>query len=296
MAPHAWRLRNEAPVSPRFGLLLAAVFFLGAGLFLLFRQPAQMQLPAAVAAPEQQVATPAEAATVETAPVAVDGGDTPAAPGKDRFLILAASWEPAFCEGAPDKLECTSMGNKRFDASHFSLHGLWPQESYCGVSQTLRDLDEKGRWSQLPPVELDAATRATLDQVMPGTRSQLERHEWIKHGTCSGLSQSAYFGVSILLLSALNGSPVRDLFADSIGRKLTAGQIRNAFDTSFGAGAGDRVKIACDADGQRMLISEITLGLWGQPEQSTNLSQLLLAARPTSPGCDGGIVDASGLQ
>lgn len=282
-------------MSPRFGLLLAAVFFLGAGLFLLLRQPALVPNPIAVAAPAPQVMTSPEAASVSTAPVEVSGNDA-SGPGKDRFLILAASWEPAFCETAPDKLECTSMGNKRFDASHFSLHGLWPQESYCGVSEALRDLDAKGRWAQLPPVELDAATRATLDQVMPGTRSQLERHEWIKHGTCSGLSQSAYFGVSILLLSALNGSPVRDLMADSIGRKLTAAQIRSAFDTSFGAGAGDRVKLACDADGQRMLISEITLGLWGQPEQATNLSQLLLAAHPTSPGCDGGIVDASGLQ
>ena len=282
-------------MSPRFGLLLAAVFFLGAGLFLLLRQPALAPNPIAVAAPAPQVTTAPEAASVSTAPVEVSG-DNASGPGRDRFLILAASWEPAFCEGAADKLECTSMGNKRFDASHFSLHGLWPQESYCGVSQPVRDLDDGGRWSQLPPIELDSGTRATLDQVMPGTRSQLERHEWIKHGTCSGLDPSGYFGTSILLLAALNSSKVRDLFADNVGRKLTAAQIRAAFDTSFGKGAGDRVKISCDSDGQRLLISEITLGLWGQPEKAANLGQLLLAAHPTGAGCEGGIVDPVGPQ
>ena len=32
--------------------------------------------------------------------------------------------------------------------------------------------------------ELTEATRADLDLVMPGTQSDLERHEWFKHGTC----------------------------------------------------------------------------------------------------------------
>lgn len=276
-------------MSPRFILLLILAFVLGGGLVMLLK-PASPQLTPtaiAVASPDNPAAdattTPKEAASVGKA-------------SGNRFLILAASWEPAFCEGARDKPECQSMGNKRFDATHFSLHGLWPQDEYCGVSRTLIDLDKAGRWAQLPPVELDEATRATLDQVMPGTRSQLERHEWIKHGTCSGMTQAEYFGTSILLLSALNSSKVQALFAANIGRQLSAAQVRAAFDESFGAGAGERVKLACDDDDRRRLISELTLGLWGDPGETPNLGDLLLAARPTSPGCDLGIVDASGLQ
>jgi ribonuclease T2 len=276
-------------VSPRFTLLLVLVFLFGGGLVLLLK-------PSAPEPPQRPNATAeAPALAPGSGETAQSGAATQKAPGK-RFLILAASWQPAFCEGARDKPECQSMGNKRFDASHFSLHGLWPEESYCGVSQTLIDLDQAGRWSQLPPVELDSATRATLDQVMPGTRSQLERHEWLKHGTCTGMTQAEYFGTSILLLAALNGSKARDLFAGNIGRQLTAEQVRAALDDSFGAGAGERVKLSCDRDGRRELIDELTLGLWGDPGDTPNLGELLLAARPTSPGCPSGIVDASGFQ
>lgn len=276
-------------MSPRFTLLLILMFLFGGGLVLLLKpsQPGPAPKPAA----ETQATNPApDAAETPKPPASTNQGS-----GK-RFLILAASWQPAFCEGARDKPECQSMGNKRFDASHFSLHGLWAERNYCGVSQTLIDLDKAGRWSQLPPVELDSATRATLDQVMPGTRSQLERHEWIKHGTCTGMTEAEYFGTSILLLSALNSSAVRDLFADNIGRRLSADQIRAAFDESLGAGAGERVKVHCDPDGRRTLISELTLGLWGDPGETPNLGELLLAARPTSPGCPEGLVDASGIQ
>jgi ribonuclease T2 len=280
---------DEVPVSPRFTLLLILMFLFGGGLVLLLKPAAPQPTPTAIAiadapSPASDAAAPPKSAAA-----------TPKTKGK-RFLILAASWEPAFCEGARDKPECQSMGNKRFDATNFSLHGLWPEQSYCGVSQTLIDLDKAGRWAQLPPVELDNATRAALDQVMPGTRSQLERHEWTKHGTCTGMSAAQYFGTSILLLSALNGSNVRDLFAGNIGRQLTTEQVRASFDASFGAGAGDRVKLACDPDDRRTLISELTLGLWGDPGDTPNLGELLLAARPTSPGCAVGLIDASGMQ
>ena len=89
---------------------------------------------------------------------------------------------------------------------------------------------------------------------------------------------------------------VRDLFADNIGRTLTRDQIREAFDDSFGRNAGQRVRIACDDDGKRRIISEITIGLWGTPGDAPDFGKLIRAARPTDGGCIGGIVDAVGLQ
>jgi len=188
------------------------------------------------------------------------------------------------------------MPKSRFDASSFSLHGLWPRDEYCDVSSTIQQLDKDGRWQQLPPVDLPADMQKTLDQVMPGTRSQLERHEWIKHGTCYGTDAATYYATATNLLATLNASRVRDLFAANIGKELTQADIRAAFDESFGTGAGQRVRIACDDDGKRRLITEITIGLFGAPTETAMLGDLMRAARPTDGGCDAGIVDPAGLQ
>jgi ribonuclease T2 len=266
-------------MNSRFLLLIVVTFLAGASLFLWLR-PAPP--------PVETIASPRSTppATQSTAPRTAS----------DQFLILAASWQPAFCEGARDRPECTSQGRNRFDADHFSLHGLWPRDQYCGVSAAQRERDEASRWSALPAVELDPATRRLLDEVMPGTRSLLERHEWIKHGTCFSDDPGPYFATSILLLAALNASPVRELFAANIGNSLSRDEIRGAFDAAFGPGAGNRVRIACEDDGRRRIITELTIGLYGSPGQTPNLGKLMLAANPTDGGCEGGIVDAVGLQ
>ena len=214
----------------------------------------------------------------------------------EQFLILAASWQPAFCETAPRRPECTSMTAERYDASHFALHGLWPQGEYCGVPTAIAERDRTGSWSDLPPVELDAELAARLSRTMPGTQSGLERHEWIKHGTCLGGSAAQYYEISLAFMAALNASGVREQFADNVGGRLTRADIRDAFDAAFGAGAGQRVRVSCVEDDGRLLIDEITIGLWGVPAPEADFGALMLAARPTDGGCDGGIVDPVGDQ
>lgn len=272
---------HDCGMNPRFSLLLVAAFLIGGAVYLWLRPADAPPIAPTAPAPTQPAPQPEAATPSKTS---------------DQFLILAASWQPAFCEGAAGKPECRQQSRTRFDASNFSLHGLWPTGEYCNVSSKLEQLDRDGRWSALPPVELPAELRKTLDQVMPGTRSQLERHEWIKHGTCFGADETPYFSVATQLLATLNASKVRDLFANSIGKTLTRDQIREAFDDSFGTGAGQRVRIACDDDGKRRIISEITIGLWGTPGAAPNLGKLIRAARPTDSGCIGGIVDPVGLQ
>ncbi|TGW06514.1 ribonuclease, partial [Mesorhizobium sp. M2D.F.Ca.ET.145.01.1.1] len=186
--------------------------------------------------------------------------------------------------------------------TNFTLHGLWPQPNspfYCQASASDKANDNPAHWQDLPPVNLDADTRAELDKVMPGTASKLERHEWIKHGTCYGKSQQEYFSDALHLMREVNSSPVRDLFARSIGGKLTADQIRGAFDQAFGAGAGDRVRVSCviDPSNGRRLIGELTLGLAGPIGPNSSLKDLLLASVPTNKaGCPTGTVDAIGFQ
>jgi len=239
----------------------------------------------------------------ESAATQPSGSGTPVAPVKRAAsgtskpdFIFSLSWQPAFCETKPDKIECKAETADGFDASHFTLHGLWPEPNgnfYCGVSGADKANDSPAHWQDLPPVELDAATRQELDQVMPGTASRLERHEWIKHGTCSGLSQQAYFSEALDLVRAVNGSAARDLFAQNVGNELTSDQIRNAFDSAFGDGAGKRIRVACvrDPSSGRRLISEVTVGLAGPLGPDSSLAGLLMASAPTGAGCPKGFVD-----
>lgn len=236
------------------------------------------------------------AVAVDTAPP----GDTPR-PGRIEH-VLAASWQPAFCETRPQKVECASQTEDRFDADSFSLHGLWPQpfsNIYCDVPAELEAKDRAGRWDALPEVALAPETRAELNTVMPGAASLLDRHEWIKHGTCYEGSMQDYFAHSLVVMRGLNGSAVRDLFAENIDQTLTSSRIRAAFDAAFGAGAGDRVRVSCvtDPSNGRRLIGELTIALSGSIDEDTGLGDLILAAPPTAQaGCPEGIVDRAGFQ
>ncbi len=187
----------------------------------------------------------------------------------------------------------------RFDASHFSLHGLWPEPQgnvYCNVTTAVRRADERGDWYAVAGLQLSAETALELRKVMPGTQSGLERHEWIKHGTCSGGAPEKYYAATLALVKAVNASSLRALFADNVGNALTADTIRASFDEAFGQGAGSRVLVDCSRDGPRTLIGEIRIALSGDISETPDLSALLAAA-PTQPrGCPAGEVDPVGQQ
>ena len=235
--------------------------------------------------------------TAVSLPTGASGGGN----GDDDQYVLAVSWQPAFCEQRPNKPECQSQTPDRFYASHFTLHGLWPQprgKVYCNVDPAQVRLDKDRQWPALPALVLAPATRGELDTVMPGSRSGLARHEWVKHGSCyDGASAERYFADSLRLLRQLNASVVRDLFAGHVGRQLAQAQILDAFDAAFGAGASTALEITCKSDGARRLISELKLALKGPIGPAVDLGPLLRAAPPAGGGCaGGGIVDPVGLQ
>jgi ribonuclease T2 len=239
----------------------------------------------------------------------VNGGgvvEAPAAPeqkaSSGAFYILAVSWQPAFCEAKSNKKECASQTAERYDASHFTLHGLWPQprgNDYCGVSKADAEASGSSRWQDLPDLrpQLSDATEAALDRVMPGTQSYLERHEWTKHGSCyPARDPQKYFADSVRLVEELNGSAIQKLMAESIGKTVEASTFRAAVDQTFGAGAGDRMRMTCKQDGDRRLLVEVTIGLKGDIPAGTSMKDLIMASSPTDPGCPSFVVDPVGLQ
>ena len=235
----------------------------------------------------------------ECGPVTVEPPPSTMAAASHAENVLAVSWQPAFCEGHRTKPECAAQTGDRFDAVHLSLHGLWPQprdRAYCGVATTEKAIDRRGRWDLLPPVELEDAIRAALDRVMPGTRPMLERHEWVKHGTCYAATAEEYFAESVRLVEELNASPVRSLLADRLGALVQLDELRAAFDTAFGPGTGERVEMGCARVGGRQLVSELKINLAGEITPGTALADLLADAPEAAESCVQGIVDPAGFD
>lgn len=107
-------------------------------------------------------------------PVVVLAGED--VPGRFDFYLLSLTWSPSYCEaegGSRKDAQCES--GRRYG---FLVHGLWPQY-------------ERGFPEDCPtgvsPAEADIRTLADL---MPARG--LVRHEWQKHGACSGLAPAGY--------------------------------------------------------------------------------------------------------
>ena len=225
-------------------------------------------------------------------------------PASSETYVLAISWQPAFCESAPGKPECRSQTARRLDAQQFSLHGLWPQPGtkvWCASDAASIAANKNRRWRDIAMARLSQPLWQRLQLAMPGTRSNLHRHEWSKHGTCmAGVDPETYFGLSLALLDQVNASALGRLFDANSNRQISASQIRSAFEEDFGEGSGERLRISCLSDGKRRLVTEITIGLKGilavgQLDKAA-FSALVLAAPKTDPGCPGGLVDIAGDQ
>jgi ribonuclease T2 len=235
----------------------------------------------------------ASGASRSPAPTAAppSAGDTS---GARATHVLAMGWEPAFCEEHRDKKECGELASTGFAAAHVSLHGLWPQPRgtrYCNVAPDLRQIDRNHDWNDLPEPNVSAYTLNRLAAVMPGVQSKLERHEWIVHGTCFGGNAEGYFARAAGLAEAVDASKVSRLFADNVGKSLSAEAIRAAFDDAFGAGAGARVTVSCHGRGDNRKITELVVSLAGDVTGSAPLGDLIHAAQPVPPGCPSGMVE-----
>ncbi|MEM7696685.1 MAG: ribonuclease T2 [Pseudomonadota bacterium] len=93
--------------------------------------------------------------------------------------MLALSWSPTYCDR-----DGADRGERQCDedADHrFVVHGLWPNSADGAPSRC------RSRWRG----PSRAMVRGMLD-IMPS--EGLIRHQWRKHGTCSGLSPEDYFG------------------------------------------------------------------------------------------------------
>ncbi|MEO7222285.1 MAG: ribonuclease [Devosia sp.] len=266
-------------MNPRFSLAVIALILVGGAIALWWSDRQRAIDPVGPAISSEEAVVP------------------PNVPAFGGEYVLTISWHPAFCETKPNLRECRNEQTGDYAADHFSLHGLWPQDDeYCGVSDGLVAIDDANRWDDLPEVEVSDATWRDLVRVMPGTSDSLERHEWVLHGTCAGASADTYFKRAIALVEEVNGSAVQELLERNIDRHVSRNQIRAAFDAAFGDGAGRKVRLDCEADGDRDLVFELRINLEGAAMEAAGLHDLIHAAHNASAGCNGGTVDRVGAQ
>ncbi len=150
--------------------------------------------------------------------------------GEFDYYVLALSWSPGWCAVEGTARRSPQCAPER-DLG-WMLHGLWPQH-------------ERG-WPSYCPTDARPPTRQMTREMadIMGTAG-LARHEWEKHGQCSGLSAQAYFAASRQAYEAVKRPAVfRGLKADVT---LPARIVEEAFLEVNPALSPDMLTVTCKA-------------------------------------------------
>jgi len=162
---------------------------------------------------------------------------------KFDFYVLSLSWSPSYCEAAEDR-----TGGRTRDRQcsgrpfAFVVHGFWPQYERGFPSDC-----------QVPAPRLARAIVDDMLDIMPSPR--LVFHEWDRHGTCSGLSPKAYFGLVRAAWTAVKIPP--DYVQVDQPISVTPGQVAGAFLKANPQLARDAINVSCD--GRRLTEVRICL-------------------------------------
>ncbi|MFK0573686.1 ribonuclease T2 family protein [Endozoicomonas sp.] len=173
-------------------------------------------------------------------------------PGLAEHYVLALSWQPAFCEQHRDKPECRVTDPDAWQTTHFTLHGLWPNQPDCGTRYSFCGSVKQSQhdFCKYPPVPFrDAGTLSKLGQYMPAAAygSCLQRHEWFKHGTCQTTRNAdEYFNTAMRLQQDFNNR-IAPFMAQNIAKTMTTESFFALVDQAFGSDAHRRLKISCSS-------------------------------------------------
>jgi len=155
--------------------------------------------------------------------------------GQFDYYLLSMSWSPTYCLTHPEnRAECGGRGYGLI------LHGLWPQYESGGYPEACAS-DER----------LDAEAQRIGATLYPSP--SLLRHEWERHGSCSGLSAVDYLHAADRASALLKLPPVLEApHHDQVMKPEQLLQLLHQANPSLPDGA---VRIACTRD----QLSEIRL-------------------------------------
>lgn len=95
--------------------------------------------------------------------------------GQFDYYVFSLSWSPEYCHDHASARQCTVA-----KPYAFIVHGLWPEYT-------------KGGYPQSCSREPGLVDPSKMLDIMPDPN--LIAHEWLKHGTCSGLDPEPYFAL-----------------------------------------------------------------------------------------------------
>ncbi|WP_342245078.1 ribonuclease T2 family protein [Pseudomonas sp. OTU5201] len=170
--------------------------------------------------------------TGQAATKAGSNGDVCSLPDQHDGYVLAATWQPGFCEHARykgTKPECEGLDAGELQISHLTLHGLWPNRLSCGKSY--------GHCAG-PDMKLSADTLSYVRPWMPNFRygTSFGRYQWDKHGVCqTQMDDDAYFRRAVDLVRQLDQSAAGQYIVANIGGAIS----RRTFYEHVGKDFGD---------------------------------------------------------
>lgn len=170
--------------------------------------------------------------------------------GMADSYVLAVSLEPGFCKTygyEAGKPECLHLSKASYESNHFSLHGLWPNETACGIEYGFCAATPKAHHCDYAPLHLSNATSTELKKHMPSYRygSCLERHEWNKHGSCQILTHDHYFSLAMRLAQEVNQSELGQYVTEHYGQKVSLKALREQAGIAFGYTNLGKIHFSC---------------------------------------------------
>ncbi len=166
-------------------------------------------------------------------------------PGKFDYYSLTLSWSPDYCaaKGGQDPQQC-GEGRKL----GFVLHGLWPQNNQGWPQDCTNEA-------------LDPSIRQKFPELYPSAK--LYTHEWEKHGTCSGLTQTKYHE---LAQSLKNGTVIPDRYNQPTKPfRVTLNELKQSFAQANVGMSPDGIAATCSGSGRFLQEVMVCYGKDGQP-------------------------------
>ena len=198
----------------------------------------------------------------------VDRREPPKGKGFD-FYVLSLSWSPSYCAAGGEESNRQQCASGR--AYGFIVHGLWPQF-------------ERGYPMDCPtdrPTVPDTLLRGLYDLI---PSAALIRHQWRKHGSCSGLDQQDYFAV--LRAARERITLPTDMESAVTGRMARPEEVEAAFAHANPGLPEDGIAVTCDRRYLREVRICMTTGLAFRscPEVDRRGCTLATAEMPPASG------------
>lgn len=146
-----------------------------------------------------------------------------------QYWVYSVTWQPSFCVLKPETAGCDSPPEK------FLTHGIWPYRNgtsektnrhpaFCNTAPGC----EQGKECEVSAGNLEQiAHKPEIAEWVTTNPEAMFKHEWKKHGTCSGKAEQDYFDHIFTLRSVVQYD--QEKFAPWVGSSVMFDELKKAF-------------------------------------------------------------------